>query len=268
MTVTQLRSRNIATALLLFALMFTACGGSSDTSGSATTTDASSSDANGSLDDEVKALKQEDSTRFVGKVEGTDAFIGVKNRAGVVTAYLCDSKELAVWMTGTASGDTFTAASGPVSLTGTLGSGAKQLTGSVTLADGSKHAFTADLATGSAGLYEARGPDGDGIVRAGWVRLASGEQRGAAKTGTIVRPTTQVSDALTVALGGRPMPVIPPPGPVTSKADYCQTLRDLFSQIQDIKIAREKDGLDTTDQTTALKWLSQEYTDQKCAAAS
>lgn len=264
--VRQIRTRNIASALLLFALFFTACGSSSDSGSSSTSTEPGS--ANAVFDDDVKNIKQETATMFVGKVEGTDAFIGVKNRAGEVTAYLCDSKELAVWMTGTATGDAFSAASGPVSLTGSLGSDGKQLTGSVTLPDGSKHAFSADLATGSAGLYEARGLDGENVVRAGWVRLASGEQRGSLKTGTTVRPAAQVSDQLSVALGGQPAPIVPPPGPVTNKADYCQTLRTLFSQIQDIKTQRQADGEDTTDQTTALKWLAQEYVDEKCAAAS
>ena len=238
----RIRMWSLTSALLVLALVAGACGDSSDTSGTSASSKPLSAEKRADLDRQLKEIKAETATRFVGKVEGTDAFIGVENRASELTAYVCDSKNLAVWMTGKVSGNAFSAANGPVSMTGTLSGDGKQLTGSVALPDGSKHAFTADQAQPPAGLYEARAPAEKGIVRAGWVVLANGEQRGAAKTGDVVKPVDQVSDELRVKLGGESVPVIPAPGPVTDKASFCTSVTSLFHDMNNFLDKRIDEG--------------------------
>lgn len=85
------------------------------------------------------------STRFVGKVDGTNALIGLTDRAGQLSAYVCDSVQLAVWLSGEVSGSTPTAANGPAALEGNRSG--DDVIGQVTLPDGSVHAFTATKTT-------------------------------------------------------------------------------------------------------------------------
>lgn len=270
----RIRMWSLTSALLVFAVFAAACGDSSEKSGTSasskppgSTVSTVSAEDRAEFDKQVKEVKAETATRFVGKVEGTDAFIGIRKRADAVTAYVCDSKELAVWMDGKVSGDAVTAAKGQASLTGTLASGGKQITGSVRLPDATTHTFSADLAASPAGLYEAFAPDDGGTIRAGWVVLASGEQRGNAKTGTIVRPVSQLSEStLTAALGRLQVPVIPPPGPVTN-ALSCDQLVYLWSQLHVSLVEQTGNGQDTTDVVNALNEISQQYNVQ-CIGSS
>lgn len=70
-----------------------------------------------------------------------------------VRAYLCDGQEINEWFTGTAEGNDLdlTSDGGGARLEGSLASEAA--TGTTTLDDGQSFTFTADLATGIAGLY-------------------------------------------------------------------------------------------------------------------
>ncbi len=213
------------TAAVAVALAVTACGGgSSDVADSAR-------ESNALRPPEVEqaraGLKKEVSTRFVGKVEGTDALIGLTDRAGQLSAYICDSAQLAVWLSGTVSGSTLTAANGPAALDGNLqGDG---VTGKLTLPDGSVHAFTATKTTDpSAGLFQAVGISEDRqLVRAGWVTLPGGEQRGAAKTGNVVKPVVKLDAKTRVFLGGTAGGTpIEPPNPVTTA--WCEDAKNMY----------------------------------------
>jgi hypothetical protein len=95
---------------------------------------------------------------FVGKVEGTNAFIAViappeGGEGERVTAYVSDAARLSEVLTGTAEGDEFTATTerGDGEVEGTLS--AKRVTGMVELPGGERAQFEADRATGAAGLY-------------------------------------------------------------------------------------------------------------------
>ena len=77
-----------------------------------------------------------------------------------VRAYLCDGQSINEWFTGTAEGDELDLTSeGGARLEGSLAPEAA--TGTITLEDGQSFEFTADLATGIAGLYNVNlSPDG------------------------------------------------------------------------------------------------------------
>jgi hypothetical protein len=117
---------------------------------------------------------------YVGKVDGTDAYIALVTGSAKVAGYICDSASISVWIpAATVSGNTANLVSrkgvavGPVTWSGSTASG------TVTI-DGTGHAFTAQLASGDAGLYRAvQGTPGDaGSIEVGWVVLADGTQRG------------------------------------------------------------------------------------------
>lgn len=126
----------------------------------------------------------------VGQIDG-GLLIAVVVEDGAVVAYACDGTEAGVtvsaWFSGAATDDGFslTHASKPFTLTGTFDGDA--LAGTLDL-DGAAMAFTADLATGDAGLYEAD----DGDLRGGWIFTDAGDQRGA----VLSRSTGDVAAAL------------------------------------------------------------------------
>src|SRR4051812_24363099 len=112
------RMRILTSALLVFALVAGACGDSSDTSGKSASSKTPGSTVSAKdraeFEKQLIDFKAEKPTRFVGKVEGTDAFIGIEQRVDSVKAYICDSKQIAVWMDGKTSGDTLSASKGAV----------------------------------------------------------------------------------------------------------------------------------------------------------
>ena len=115
---------------------------------------------------------------FVGRINGTDAFIAVVARADRRTAvYVCDSQTLAQWFDSeTRDRLDLTSDDGAVRLQ--LRLAAEGVTGTVTAEGRPAHAFTAVPAAGKAGLYRgeltANGLDYVG----GWILLSDGQQRG------------------------------------------------------------------------------------------
>jgi hypothetical protein len=126
--------------------------------------------------------------RFVGTVDGTDAFIAIVASADHAVAYVCDGTEarvsVATWFDGPASAGALDLTADGLHLTAKIGASAS---GSVTLPDGA-HAFTATVASGSAGLYRDDTTDGDLI--GGWILLADGRSRGAVRLRTETTLTT------------------------------------------------------------------------------
>lgn len=119
------------------------------------------------------------STHYVGKVEGTDAYIGIARNGAGVTAYVCDGQSVATWFKGKANGDgsiDLTSADGS-KLQGTLSG--DTFSGSFTPAGGAAQAYTASKASGDAGLYRLEETADGGTVVGGWVVLADGSLRGA-----------------------------------------------------------------------------------------
>ena len=232
----------VVTTAAALALAVTSCAGGSDDAGAK----AEESRSRPAEVEQARAgLKKEVSTRFVGTVEGSDALIGLTDRAGQLSAYVCDSAQLAEWFSGEVSGSVVQGAIGALTLQGDrVGD---KVTGKVMLPDGTSHAFTAAKTTDpAAGLFEAAAIGDDGqLVRAGWVRLPGGGQRGAAKTGSVVQPVVQISNQTRVLLGGTSTPVpVSPPNPVTTA--WCEdSIKEYWSQIDfytELKDAGKKES--------------------------
>lgn len=133
---------------------------------------------------------------YVGQVAGTNLFIGIAVENGAITAYVCDSAAVSIWLKGMQAGDgaVLTAANGTllqVSLAGKVASGM------LTLPDGTAYAFEAQAASGSpAGLYRLDRELDEGVyLLGGWIVLPNGEQRGAlsANNTLIANPTLNTS---------------------------------------------------------------------------
>lgn len=125
---------------------------------------------------------------FVGKVDGSDAFIAVVlHTDGTVTAYVCDSVSISEWFMGNVDGSSLdlTNASG-ARLTADLAP--DSFTGTFTGSDGSPLSFSVQQEDEPYGLY--RGEDTvDGVdLVAGWIVLPDGEQRGAVSGGGRIVP--------------------------------------------------------------------------------
>ena len=139
---------------------------------------------------------------FVGTVSGTDAYVGVvaaKAKGGrrAVLAYVCDGQQLADWFTAKVTGNhaTLKAKNGDrltVALT------KSQASGTLTLADGTRQAFTATPGARPAGLYQAVTKTSGKQYLGGWVLLPDGTQRGAIKlaTSVVANPTLSFTNPI------------------------------------------------------------------------
>jgi hypothetical protein len=133
---------------------------------------------------------------FVGRVAGSNAFLAIAVGHGKARAYLCDSHRLGVWLPlGKIRSTYVELASSRVRLTGSIGR--QEVQGTVTFADGSRHAFHAMLAprSGAPGLYRAvKTVHGTRYV-AGWILLRGGAQRGVVLNEKAVNATFGVRQA-------------------------------------------------------------------------
>lgn len=115
---------------------------------------------------------------FVGTVEGTDAFISLVSQTDQqLVAYICDGQTISTWFRGERNENQvdLLAPSG-VRLQASIENG--RVTGSVTLAEGRVHPFTASPADGEAGLYRAEQTINDTRYVGGWIVLNDGTQQG------------------------------------------------------------------------------------------
>ncbi len=128
---------------------------------------------------------------YVGRLADSEAFIGISTQNDDVLAYVCDglgkSVNVAQWFKGKMiSNSVAITAGGGFNLNASVAGG--DVTGTVTLKDGSKVAFTAGRAEFPAGFYRAEFTIADNSYVGGWIVLPNGEQRGA-----IVNRTTGVA---------------------------------------------------------------------------
>lgn len=118
---------------------------------------------------------------YVGQVE-ENLFIAVaipesdsKYGPDQTIVYLCDGDSIAEWMTGQQAPEVaLTSGDIEVELAFTV----EEVSGTVTLADGEPIPFTAERASGNAGLYRAEGSFGDKGYTGIWVVLPDERQRG------------------------------------------------------------------------------------------
>jgi hypothetical protein len=106
-----------------------------------------------------KRAKLVDGT-FVGKVEGSEAFVAVVaspapkgKRRRDATVFVCDAKSLCEWLSGSANGNAFTAASDDDDAKATGKLTGKAARGSVDVPGGKTIKYVASPATATAGLY-------------------------------------------------------------------------------------------------------------------
>lgn len=116
---------------------------------------------------------------FVGKVQGSEAFIAFVAKDSKVLAYLCDGSKLADWfrLVHDSSGAVEGRSSGGVQLQAKIG--AQEIKGTVTLADGKALEFSAAPISGEAGLYRTESRIGGTDYLGGWIVDQQGQQRGA-----------------------------------------------------------------------------------------
>lgn len=121
---------------------------------------------------------------FVGKVEGTDAYLALVSDGKRVLGYVCDSKRISTWIAVASVRD------GKAKLNsrradalGEATFSADGVSGELTVG-GERRSFSAQPASGEAGLYRAAHVKrrdnklSEGEVEAGWVVLPDGSQRG------------------------------------------------------------------------------------------
>ncbi len=175
------RRRNVRRSVAITAiatLALAACGGgpsptppaSSAPSASAATPAGSGAAATAATD--VTATS-------VGTVDGTSAMIAVQEHAdGSALVYVCDGATVWDYLQGTMTGASLDADD---AVDGTQLSASRDgadWKGTVRLPDGA-HTFTAQPATGNAGLFSRASRPADGLVRiGGWIRLADGTVKG------------------------------------------------------------------------------------------
>jgi len=113
---------------------------------------------------------------WVGKLEGSDAFVGIASNGEEIMAYICDGQTITQWFKGQAVADKLELTSGSANLQAQLS--VDTANGSITLADGQTYNFTADRAAGDAGLYRLEEQANDESWISGWVVLNDGQLRG------------------------------------------------------------------------------------------
>jgi hypothetical protein len=188
----EVHATALATVLLvaLVLLAALACGGattSGTSANSAGTTPASANPSSSArqtapANGTAPASPASAVATFAGPLPGTDALVYLLAEGSTVNGYVCDGNEgkgdLSEWFAAASSNGTFTTTSkNGVKVTGSVAG--DQVVGTVTLADGSAHAFTIPAVTSPAGLYRGRTKDAAGHdILGGWIVLPDGTQRG------------------------------------------------------------------------------------------
>jgi hypothetical protein len=125
---------------------------------------------------------------YVGEVRGSRAFIAlVLSQEGKALAYVCDGESIALWFRGRLEG-------GVLELQGSAGQRLQgrldgEVSGRITLPDGQSLVFSAQGATGGAGLYRYEGSADGSAYTGGWIINQKGEQRGAVIGGGTLAPS-------------------------------------------------------------------------------
>ena len=142
---------------------------------------------------------------FVGKVDGTEAYVALVTDGNRVLGYVCDSKKLSRWIAvATIRDGTAVLNSRTGDELGEAMISAGRVSGTVTI-DGEPHAFRAQQAAGEAGLYRAARVDREdgklreGEIEAGWIVLPDGTQRGATNVGTTSTVLVKSAPRLTLS---------------------------------------------------------------------
>lgn len=195
-------------------------------------------------------------TSFVGKIEGTNAFVAVAVKGEQVWAYACDGQgkdldnEIASYLTGVAAGSQLSATDPDdgAQLTATLNGDA--VSGEIALPDGTRGTFTAIKATGSAGWFAAQVGDANRSEVGSWIRLDDQQVRGKVLSLAVDASGTPVPSSATVLEGADLPPEAVPTGGLAcyrATKNYYKILNDPNSTTSQINgannIRRDKCGI-------------------------
>lgn len=170
--------------LALLALFLPACTNLADEEPA-----AESEQAAGAVEEEIRLYRRfatpEDGERdhFVGAID-ENLFIGIavspqdaqSEEPRALAVYLCDGQTVSQWLSAEITGQEATLVAGDTSVDVTIDD--SSVSGMVALGDGEPRPFTADLASGNAGLYRAEWNLAGAGYQIDWVVLADGRQRG------------------------------------------------------------------------------------------
>jgi hypothetical protein len=196
--------------ILLSAMMVAlcaACGGSSGKSaGNATSTSTSNGAFKGvSRADIDRAVHRQ---AYVGKVNGTDAYIGIDVTPGrSLRAYVCDGKDIVAWFTGALNGASGTLVSTKPSAAHLNVTRRDNAFAGTVEVDGVSRAFTAERAQKPAGLYLVETARSSGDVHGAWIVLSDGTQRGSATIQSKTVTSTLSTDSGQATVGSSTFPV-------------------------------------------------------------
>ncbi|NJK43848.1 MAG: hypothetical protein HC933_05780 [Pleurocapsa sp. SU_196_0] len=188
----------------------------------------------------LKAQSEATPITYVGKLEGSSAYIALVNRAGEMLVYVCDGTEQSVtissWYEGTLNGKTIVAKlreDSSRTLNATLNG--DSITGTVMLGSGANLSFSASLSAEPSGLWQASQADaaGEAINQGAWIVLPDGTQHGALKSHKPPRPAEPVGPV-------KPIDNLSPIGSVSDRAlpgmAPGQPCRNLFDRMQKLLV--------------------------------
>jgi hypothetical protein len=195
----------------------------------------------------LKAQSEATPVTYVGKLEGSSAYIAVVNRAGGILVYVCDGTEQSVtissWYEGTLNDKTIQAKlRGDSSRTLDATLNGDSLTGTVMLESGVKLSFSAALSAEPSGLWQASQADatGNAINQGAWIVLPDGTQHGALKPLNPRGPAAPVGPVKPVGnlspigpVDTRDLPGMAPGQPCRESFDLMQRfIRQITNQIE------------------------------------
>jgi hypothetical protein len=236
----MLRLATGAMLVLLSAAVLAACGGDDENSPAPA--------ANAAATATTRSAGADAGRTFVGKVDGTDANIAIAVGDGAANAYVCDSKKIWGFVTGSNQDGKLTLANNRGdTLEATVDGDA--VSGTVKLEDGTEHAFTATPAKGDGGLYElARNVDGTAFVTR-WVRTNDGEVRG--KPTVAVTGAAAGAAAVNQATAGAGASEVPPAAePTPAPAGFVDKVRCNSTIRKHNRLATTINGQGGTSQAT------------------
>jgi serine/threonine-protein kinase len=136
---------------------------------------------------------------FAGRTSGNEMTLAVGVKGNRAAGYLCDGKKVEAWLEGDVKGDTLILHGRDASTSVTATVDRAALHGSITLG-GATLPFSAQAATGQAGLYQSRRVLNGIATRIGWIVLPDGSQVGIRNNGGNRTPAPRLDPATAQAM--------------------------------------------------------------------
>lgn len=251
-----MRTRTLITIAAL--LVLAACGGTAQGSEGASEPPAREDGGGaGAADAAIPVAGAGDrSGTYVGTIEGTDAFVSVSiGDDGNVVVYLCDGDQLTEYLDGTIEGSTITADE-PLGSTAVATLEAGAIRGTITLADGTSHSFSAEPAAPSdvAGAFWFEDVTPQRAVIGGWIRLGDGSVRGKVQTVAVTEGVATVEDGSSGVLDGSSNTAVPPEAEPTGILKDLRCGRNIRKQVElATKLQADPDNVALHEELFALE---------------